>query len=355
MDIEQITDEVIGSLFIIGFEGTSLNDFDVEITLNYAKDYNLGGIILYARNVHSPAQLQNLTKAFKDVNPSIFISVDQEGGKVQRLNEKNGFKNFPSAHNISETITPINAYNLVFKPIALMLSTYSINLNFAPVVDVNNKENPCDVIGKLERSYSDDPNIVTEYAREFIKAHNEYGIASCIKHFPGHGYALYDSHHAQVDVTDTYNEKETVPFMKLIKEAPMIMTAHIINKNFDDKFPATLSPTFLKNELREKGYDNIIISDDLHMGSILNSFDISKAIILALNAGCDMLILSNNPSANKFPGFKYDNNAFLQALSTVKEALALKLIEPTRITEAYERIQKLKNMISSKDYCSTLQ
>ena len=186
--------------------------------------------------------------------------------------------------------------------------------------------------------FSGNPEKVVEQSRAFIDAHSEEKIITCIKHFPGHGSSQDDSHLGMVDVTNTYQDKELIPFEKIIeqKKANMVMTAHIINKNIDPKYPATLSSLFIQNILREKlGFDGVIVSDDMQMGAITEHYGFDDAIIRAINAGCDLLIISNN-------GKIYDEKAVYNARDIIFQAVKQGKISRERITESYSRILILK-------------
>jgi len=337
-------DEKIGEMLILGFRGLKVNDSS-KIIQDINK-YNIGGIIVFdydvpsktwSRNIESPEQTKKLVNDIKSLtNENLFIAVDSEGGYVNRLKTKYGFINIESAlkmgeREASETFTQVSQLGAELKDLGF-------NLNFAPVVDVNiNPDNP--VIGYLERSFSDDPIKVYEHASSFIDAMHEYNITTAIKHFPGHGSSQDDSHLGLVDVTSTYNKEiELLPYKELIasNKLDMIMTAHVINTNIDSENPATLSSIFLQDILRnELGYNGIIVSDDMQMGAIVDNFGQEEAIIKAINAGCDLLIFSNN---NK----EYDENIAEKAVNIIKKALEENKISEERINESYNRIIELK-------------
>lgn len=337
-------DEKIGEMLILGFRGLEVNDSS-KIVQDINK-YNIGGIIVFdydvpsktwSRNIESPEQTKKLVNDIKSLtNENLFIAVDSEGGYVNRLKTKYGFINIESALKMgegeaSETFTQVSQLGAELKDLGF-------NLNFAPVVDVNiNPDNP--VIGYLERSFSDDPIKVYEHASSFIDAMHKYNITTAIKHFPGHGSSQDDSHLGLVDVTSTYNKEiELLPYKELIasNKLDMIMTAHVINTNIDSENPATLSSIFLQDILRnELGYNGIIVSDDMQMGAIVDNFGQEEAIIKAINAGCDLLIFSNN---NK----EYDENIAEKAVNIIKKALEENKISEERINESYNRIIELK-------------
>jgi beta-N-acetylhexosaminidase len=336
-------EEMIGRMIIVGFRGTEVNESSKII-----KDinrYGIGGVILYdydmpsdspTRNILNPQQLKKLTEDLKKLTrPDLLIAIDAEGGDKNRLNEKYGFIKIKSAQEMGKE-SPENTF-LEASLLGEELSQLGINLNLAPVVDVNINKNNL-IIGKARRSFSDDPDEVYEHAAAFIDAMHRYNIITAIKHFPGHGSSTGDSHIGLTDITDTYNEEvELLPYKKLIEDGrvDIIMTAHIINRNIDPDNPATLSSVFLKEILRGRlNYNGAIISDDLQMAAITGYFDFDEAIVKAVNAGCDLLIFSNN-SGN------YDEDIARRAVKAIKSAINEGKITEDRIVDSYNRIKKL--------------
>ncbi|MDD3032527.1 MAG: beta-N-acetylhexosaminidase [Candidatus Pacebacteria bacterium] len=337
-------DEKIGEMLILGFRGLEV-DSSSKIIQDINK-YNIGGVILFdydvptktsERNIKSPEQTKKLIDNIKTLtNENLFVAVDAEGGYVNRLKTKYGFVNIKSALEMGKEEAS-NTFNEA-SILGGELQSLGFNLNFAPVVDVNvNPENP--VIGYLERSFSDDPIEVYNHASYFIDAMHAYNITTAIKHFPGHGSSQDDSHLGLTDVTNTYNkETELLPYKKLIADnkLDMIMTAHVMNTNIDNENPATLSPIFLQNILRDElRYNGIIVSDDMQMGAIIDNFGFDEAIIKGINAGCDLLIFSNN---NR----EYDEDIAEKVVSIIKKAITENKISEDQITQSYNRIIELK-------------
>ena len=338
-------DQMIGEIIILGFRGTEI-DGSSKIVKDI-NEYNIGGIILFdydvpskssPRNIINPKQTKKLIEDIKSLTRhDLFIAIDAEGGKVNRLKAKYGFMQIDSPQKMGED-EPQNTF-IKASPLGLELDYLGINLNFAPVVDVNiNKDNP--VIGKLERSFSDDPQKVYEHASYFIDAMHEFNVITAIKHFPGHGSSTEDSHLGLVDVTNTYQEEaELFPYKKLIQDnkTDIIMTAHVMNRNIDPDNPATLSSIFLKDILRGKlNYEGIIVSDDMQMGAIVENFGFEEAIIKAINAGCDLLIFSNNSPV-------YDEDIAQKAVEVIKKAIKDGKIKEETIRNSYNRIKQLKD------------
>ena len=281
------------------FYGTKA-DKDSQICKDIRK-YDLAGVILFdfnladktkPKNIISPSQVSLLTKQLKDCSPSgkLLIAVDQEGGKVQRLKSKYGFYgNFPSAADVSMT-SEENATS-IYEKMAKEMKDVGVNYDLAPDVDLAiNPKNEI-IVGK-GRSFGKDPDIVTKKAKLFIDIMNKYGILTSIKHFPGHGSSLGDTHKGYVDVTNTWSDVELKPYRSLAKRADSVMVAHVFNSNIDPNYPASLSSRTVNDLLRKDiGYNGVVITDDLQMGAITSKYSQRETLKLAINAGDDILLL----------------------------------------------------------------
>ncbi|MFT7860320.1 MAG: glycoside hydrolase family 3 N-terminal domain-containing protein [Sulfurimonas sp.] len=288
---------MIAKMLIVGFEDE-----------NFDRSYRLGGMILFdknlkgpgkTKNIINPQQLKKLTSKIKNSkNAPYFIAVDQEGGKVARLKNEKGFYQAPSAKKIT-TLSLAKAHKL-YKKHSEMLQRYGFNMNFAPVVDLDRNPNN-KVIGGLERAYGKTPQNVIKYADVMIDEQNRAGIISVLKHFPGHGSSVADSHKGFVDISNTWNKVELEPYKELIAQnkADVIMTAHVFNKKLDPAYPATLSYKTNTKLLREQlGFDGVIVSDDMQMKAISAHYSLKEALTLAINAGVDMLLFGNQLGSN---------------------------------------------------------
>ncbi len=336
-------DAQIGQMLMVGFRGTSL-DKDSFI-LKTIQEINLGGVILFdydvpsksfPRNIQSFEQTEALIRQLQSRAPTpLLVAIDAEGGGINRLKSQYGFLDIPSAHTLGKA--SLEECRIHYNKLADQLKRLGINLNLAPVVDLDlNPESP--VIGSLERSFSASPEIVIQRAAVFIDSHRSYGIITCLKHFPGHGSARNDSHLGLTDVTTTFQDIELQPFQDLIRsqKADIVMTAHIIHRDLDPQYPATLSSAILKDLLREQmGFRGVIISDDMQMGAISRHFGFEEALVQAVEAGCDILALANN---SQF----YDERAVLKAHRALKAAVQENRIPPSRIADSYTRIMRLK-------------
>ncbi len=322
-------------MIIIGFNGTKPTE--IKPLLNHIKNYSLGGVIIFSKNIKNKKQLKTLISSLQSANrEKLFIAIDQEGGYVQRLNSKNGFRDFASASFIGKK-DDINFANSVYKDMAKMLFSVGINLNFAPSVDlaINPKNS---VIVKRQRSYSKDPKKVIKYASIFIDWMKRESIICAIKHFPGHGSSFQDSHFGFVDVSATWQKDELIPFWELIKQkkAYMIMSAHIYNDRLDDKFIATFSKNINTNLLRKKlNFNGVLISDDLQMKAVTKEYDFKNSLKLAINSGVDMLLF-----ANQVDKIVPINKIVDEILKLVKT----KEIDINLIKQSNKRIKTLKNL-----------
>ncbi|MDD5569160.1 MAG: beta-N-acetylhexosaminidase [Candidatus Pacebacteria bacterium] len=345
---EQMADyelkQKIGQMLIIGFRGTEIGP-NSYISKTMQK-LNIGGVILFdkdspsngtiQRNIVNYSQVKNLVADIKKYSPSpLFVAIDAEGGYVNRLKEKYGFVNIPSAKQMGKASTAQTKKQAQI--LGKELAELGFNLDFAPVVDVDvNPANP--VIGYLERSFSTDPEKVAANASAFIDGLHENNIITAIKHFPGHGSSTADSHLGMVDVTQTYKPEELIPYERLISlgYSDIVMTAHIMNTNIDPDYPATLSPLFINNILREElGFQGVVISDDIQMGAIMDNYGFADAIVKAINAGCDMIGISNNIK-------EYDERAPYTAVDAIFNAVKNGQISQNRVNQSFERIEALK-------------
>ncbi len=303
----------------------------------------LGGIILFEKNISEQNAENTLKKMVGDLQAAatfpLLVTIDEEGGNVHRLKPKYGFPSMPSAAYLGRQATTDSTlyYN---RQLAAVMANIGINLNFAPTVDlaINTKNK---VIVQRERSFSGFPEQVSKHALACIDAHHEYGLKTILKHFPGHGSSTEDSHTGIVDVTKTWSFSELLPYHTLLSSGKhdAIMTAHIINKRWDEKMiPATLSYKVVTGMLRNLlNYQGVVFSDDMQMDAIAKSYGLEKAIMMAVNAGVDVLLFGNNVRKDVKPVSGTEVHAIL------KKLLKENKISTKRVNESYARIMALKN------------
>ena len=345
-----VLESMIGQMIMVGFSGYRITDSDVIRVRDQLTGGTIGGVVLYPENIGPPDQLRALTALLRDarLTPVPFIAVDQEGGLVQRLTRQNGHLYIPSAWKVGRNPSfsdPESAVRL-YAGMANDLAEAGFNLNFGPVLDLNlNPDNP--VIGQRERSFSADPNTVTQLARAFIVAHRDAGIVTVAKHFPGHGSSRADSHKTLADISDTWREIELEPYRQLAKDGLLdaVMIGHLYHPRFSDgaRLPASLSRRAI-TALRAKGYigfRGVVVSDDMEMGGVRGEYSLEERVIKAVNAGTDLIVFSNEKS--------HDPELGVKVHTVMSEAVKDGRISRARIEQAYGRILLLKRRLMQND------
>jgi len=322
----------IGQMIIIGFDGDSIQSKEFKKTLKQIKNNQISGVILFSKNIKSKNDLIEMNNKILNSNKIIpFISIDNEGGYIQRYD----FENYLPAKEISLKGEKI-AKNQ-YKQMAKLEHELKINLNFAPVVDLEINKNS--IISKKQRSFSDDYQIVSKYARIFIEEHNKEKIITSIKHFPGHGSVKGDTHKGFVDATNTFLDDELKPYYNLkdLDELNMVMVSHIYNFKIDEKYPASLSEKTIKDLLINKiGFNGVVISDDFDMGAIRDNYSLRDIIVNSINAGIDIVLFSNN--------LNYKDDKIAQKIhKIIKDEIKKGNIKKEDIDNSFNKIIKLKN------------
>jgi beta-N-acetylhexosaminidase len=330
-------------MLLIGFRGLEADKKSPII--RDIRAGRIGGVVLFdrdlalgssVRNIRSPQQVKALTASLQSLAAKpLWIAVDQEGGRVARLKEGNGFPQSVSAQYLGQVDRAKLTLDYAERSAAAMAAC-GINLNFAPLVDLNtNPENP--IIGKYGRSFGADPDTVVRHALAVIKGHQRHGVVCTLKHFPGHGSSRQDSHLGFTDVSDTWGPQELEPYRKLIARGRVdaIMTAHIFNRCLDPEFPATLSKKIITKLLRqEMRFGGLVISDDMDMKAISEEYGRETALTLALNAGIDIILMANHQV--------YDPDIAVKTQEMILKLIAAKRVRVARIEQACRRILDLK-------------
>lgn len=338
----------VADLLLVGFGGTEVEGN--EEVRRAVCDVKVGGVILFERdvatsqprNIVSPEQLKRLTTdlqalARRCARRPLFIAVDAEGGQVMRLSTRVGFLPSMSPQELG-ALDDVTLTRLEARRMGAMLREAGINWNLAPVVDVAvNPLNPAVVT--LGRTFSSDPRQVIAHARAFVEGMRDEGLLTSLKHFPGHGSSLRDSHAGFTDVTETAElAAELAPYRALIREglADSVMTAHVFNKGLDPWDPATLSRYTVSRILRKRfGYTGVVVSDDLLMGAIIRHYGLEEAAAKALNAGVDVLLISgNSPRAQPYPAER--------VVAAIERALASGLVSRKRVLDALGHVEALR-------------
>tara|TARA_B110001454_G_scaffold32703_1_gene32010 strand:+ start:3582 stop:4628 length:1047 start_codon:yes stop_codon:yes gene_type:complete len=336
-------DQLVGQLIIAGFRGDKVSDNSNIV--RYIKEYNLSGVILYdqdieknklgSRNIKSPAQLKILTDNLQSISDNpLFISIDQEGGNVNRLHSSYGFPEFPSWQHIGLLDNDLMTKEFA-KSMSETMTRAGININFAPVLDLDYGSET--YIGKLERAFSGNPKKVIEHSKIFIDTLKNDNIISCGKHFPGQGSAKGDTHQGFIDISNTWSVADLLPYTELIESKclDMIMVSHVFNNKFDAELPASLSHETITSSLRnDLNFQGVIICDDPSMRAISDNYEYEDMFVLMINAGIDLLCLGNN--------LNFDPKCIPAAVNVIRNAVEKERIHIDRINESIKRINSLK-------------
>lgn len=326
-------EEKVGQLLIGGFEGTEIGDQATRLV----QEYQVGGLILYGRNIAGAGQLVTLTNGLKALNGDgipLFLSIDQEGGGVDRMPPE--VRRTPGAYCVGQTgsVPAAQSYGDV---LAAECAAFGLNLDFAPVLDVwSNPGNT--VIG--QRAFSADARTVAGLGPAAARRMMDQGVIPVVKHFPGHGDTAVDSH-VGLPVVDKspeeLEETELIPFRAAIQSAgtdgqvPAVMVAHILLTQLDPERPASLSPAVVTGLLREElGFAGAVLTDDLTMGAVTQSYGLGEAAVLAVEAGCDILLVCHGQDS--VPAVR----------TALLEAVASGRITAERLDESVYRILRLK-------------
>ncbi|MCC6276843.1 MAG: beta-N-acetylhexosaminidase [Oligoflexia bacterium] len=334
MDLKDLRQK-IGQTMIVGFDGPEPKD---EVR-KFIHENNVGGVILFTRNIESPVQLANLNNDLQTLSAKradmpavaqqLIISIDMEGGRVARL--KAPFTQWPPMQILGE----IGSAALGFKFAETMgkeLTAVGINLDYSPCVDVlTNPQNT--VIG--DRAFGTEPEIVAKMASALVRGFIKAGVIPCVKHFPGHGDTLVDSHEDLPVVKHELSRLELVEFVPFKKSfrarAELLMTAHLVLDKVDPGVPATLSKKILQDILRGSlGYRNAIMTDDMEMKAITKNFAVGDAAIRAVQAGCNILLYCHSLDIHK------------EALEALVKAVSDGKISESIIENNYQMMIKLK-------------
>lgn len=336
----------IGQLFLVGFQGTSLQPGCwVDRAIHR---HGLGGVILFDRNVsgatqnfNSPEGLRKIVGSLKDFAENLLIGVDQEGGKVCRLREQDGFAPCLGAASLADLGR--DRARRQAAEMAEMLAHYGINLNFAPVIDLNlYPENPA--IGSFGRSYGSSAQEVAAFAELFVREHHRFHVGCCIKHFPGHGSSRKDSHLGFVDITDYWNQAELEPYRLLIANGYCdgVMSGHLVHRGLDPTgLPATLSTAMMDDLLRRQlHFSGVVFSDDLQMAAITRGWSYREAVQRAFVAGVDMLVVGNN--------LDNQEDAVEEGVKAITALLHSGKITEERLHQSIDRVQLFKKKIAGE-------
>ena len=333
-------DAKIGTMLMLGFYGDTPNFQSAKALARHLRSGQAGGAVFLRHNAASRSGVEALTAMFHDAagRRTPLLSIDQEGGKVQRLGTKQGYSDILEAGRVPGRYTADQAAKM-YASAARELRRSGFNVNLAPTVDLHDASNP--VIGRYERAYGTDPAVVAKYGAAFIRGMATEGVACVAKHFPGHGTSRGDSHDGFVDITRTWGQAEIEPFRALARTAPMVMGGHLVHDTLTGGEPVTFSEAILQGVLREQlGFAGAIMTDDLDMGAIRNRYSMEEAVVRSVQAGNDIVLVSNSA--------KPDDDLAPKAVGWVRRAVEDGRIPPARIDMAAKRIEAVKRGVLAR-------
>jgi beta-N-acetylhexosaminidase len=303
--VAQTLEQMAGQMIIVGFQGDDADDKSVKAVAAEIAAGDLGGVMYLKPNVKSLKAVKAMNELFRSSSPGLppFLTLDQEGGAVERLTKAVGFEELPNAATVADNNSPAEAEDL-YAGMARKVADLGFSVNFGPVADLNiNPNNPA--IGKFGRAYGKSAETVAAYDEAFIAAHHAAGLVTSLKHFPGHGSSADDSHEGFVDISKTWSPAELEPYQIMFADgyADMVMVGHLYHKDYagkgGGKLPASLSSAWIEGVLRgQLGFKGVVVSDDLEMGAIRKIYDLHDTVVQAVNAGTDVLLFSNTAAAS---------------------------------------------------------
>lgn len=336
-------EQMAGQMIVVGFQGDDADDASVAALRDELAAGTIGGVMFLKTNVKSLDAVAEMNAAFRAASPDLlpFITLDQEGGAVERLTKDVGFEEIPRAATVAAENTPEQA-EAIYARMAASIADLGFTVNFGPVADINLNPNN-QIIAKFGRAFGTDAATVAAYDEAFIAAHHAAGLLTALKHFPGHGSSTADSHEGFVDITKTWQESELDPYRTLIAEGvvDMVMVGHLYHADYSDaaaQTPSSLSPQWITGVLRDQlGFDGVVISDDLEMGAIRDHFTLEQTVTQGVRAGMDVLLFSNTA--------KYRASLGREVLDILLAEAAKDPAFAARIEQSYERIVALKSGI----------
>jgi beta-N-acetylhexosaminidase len=329
----------VGQLIMVGFIGTDATSPGFRRLLRDLQDGVVGGVLFLPRNIVGRSELQEMVQAIKacPCASTPFIAIDAEGGTVDWLRPEHGFDSIPSAATVARG--GYEAAHDQYRALANKLIAVGFNMNLAPVVDLNiNENNP--IIGVRERSFSSDPTVVERYARIFIDEHKAKGIWTVLKHFPGHGSSVMDTHTAPADVEMSWSPEELTPYRHLISSSVVdaVMVGHLVNNRHWGGVATQKGSKAVAGLLRANlGFNGVVMSDDLAMEAVRKSAeDFSGVVKSAAAAGIDLLLVVHPVADPPEESGKLINSALVEALASGE--LPLDVME-----RSWMRVMKLKS------------
>ena len=326
----------VAELLLVGFYGTNSASPSARLLARQVRRGQVGAVFFVSQNIGTTEEVAGLLHLFRGGRNQPLLAIDHEGGIVQRLTEAHGFTRIPAARDVAATMSPVEARDL-YALAGRELAALGFNINLGPVLDVDVPGNPA--IGVFGRAYDTDPERIASYAQAFVEGFANSGILCAAKHFPGHGRSVSDSHSGVADISATWTEAELEPFARLLASPhapPMVMTGHLrLDPVAPGGWPATVSAPIVTGLLRERlGYRGVIVTDDLDMGAVSHLMNRQEAVVEAIAAGSDLLMIKNL--------FGYDPLLPQRAVGWIHKAIASGRLSQAQVIAAAERVRVMR-------------
>lgn len=337
-------EEMIAQMVIIGFDGTKEGDKWVDQIAKDIKREKIGGVFLSEKNIQNIAQLKKLNEYLKSNAPKelpLIVAVEHEGGDKSIFDAKKGFTEVASAYELAKNKDIVETEAL-YQKLSTELSKSGVNVNFAPVLDLQPKKDIYES-SKLQRSYSSYEEIVTTYAMLFINALYAEGVMPVVKYFPTAGANLWNNFSSEEDVTKTWRFEQLKPYYDLIAFGKMdaVLMSHVMQKEIDPKNPTLFSKLVIQGLLRDKmHFEGVVFADNLRTNSIASSVDFKQRVIRSIDAGADILVFTNYFADNASMPFTINK--------IITDAIKNGELKEERIALSYERIVKFKQKLSKR-------
>lgn len=326
----------VAELLLVGFYGANSKSLSARLLARQVRRGQVGAVFFVNQNIGKIEEVNDLIRLFRSGSAQPLLAIDHEGGIIQRLTKAHRFTRIPAARDVAATMSPNEARTL-YAVAGGELAALGFNINLGPVLDVDEPSNPA--IGVFGRAYGTDPEHIATYAQAFIEGFSDAGILCAAKHFPGHGRSVNDSHTGAADISATWTEAELEPFTHLINSPhapPMVMTGHLrLDPIEPDGQPATVSASIVTGLLRRRlGYQGVVVTDDLDMGAISHLMCREEAVVQALAAGSDLLMIKNL--------FGYDPLLPQRAVGWVRKAITQGRLSKAQVTAAADRVRTIR-------------
>jgi beta-N-acetylhexosaminidase len=334
-DTASTVEQDVGAMLMLGWSGTTIESFSAQVLARHVAAGRAGGVFFVKENVGSLEDVRSLVRLFS-AKATPLIAIDHEGGWVQRLTERHGVSRLPTAQSVADSLSPDRAQAL-YAQAGSEIARLGFTLNLAPVVDLHDPTNPA--IGHFGRAFDADPVRVLAYARAFVDGFAEAGVLCALKHFPGNGHTLGDSHHGPADGSN-WSERDLAPYAQLIAagRARLIMAGHAQIPSLEPRpVPVSLSEPVMRGLLRQRlNFNGVAMTDDLDMQAVSSLMPRREAVIKAISAGNDLLMIRNVGD--------FDPELPRRVVAWVQEAIAAGTLSRAQIAEAADRVRGLQGV-----------